>query len=133
MEAYLSQVPEDLSLQPFIIGIDCVSASQSRLKVYVRSPRTSFSFTRNVMTLGGRRNDPLERVSGQFHHLWKLTLGLRDNYFPESRKGAATPESFDLRDFDVAPKCAVKTSRHTSQSVIMPQATRQSPRASFNS
>jgi hypothetical protein len=42
MEAYLSQVPEDLSLKP-IIGTDCASPLQSRLKVYVWSPRTSFS------------------------------------------------------------------------------------------
>jgi DMATS type aromatic prenyltransferase len=59
------------------------------------------------MTLGGRRKDSSERVSEQFHQLWKLTLGLPDDFSPEKelpRRSHLT--SGTCFYFDVAPKCA---------------------------
>ncbi|PQE07994.1 dimethylallyl tryptophan synthase protein [Rutstroemia sp. NJR-2017a BVV2] len=107
MESYLKQNPESSSLKPFMIGIDCVSPSKSRLKVYVRSPRTSFNFVRNVMTLGGLRSG-LDDGLDQFDDLWKLTLGLESNYSrDEDLPNRHHTTSGTCFYFDVAPKSSV--------------------------
>ena len=78
MEEYLRDDPEGATLTPFMLAIDCVEPAKSLLKVYVRSPHTSFRFARNAMTLGGRRGSrgQFDAVASQFHDLWNVTLGL---------------------------------------------------------
>ncbi|POS75482.1 hypothetical protein DHEL01_v206124 [Diaporthe helianthi] len=107
MESYMLHDPHGSTLKPFMIGIDCVEPEASRLKVYVRSPRTSFDFVRNVMTLGGLR-EGLDDVSEKFHDLWNLTLGLGPS-FPSCdelprRQHTTSGTCFY---FDVAPNSSV--------------------------
>ncbi|KUI71475.1 4-O-dimethylallyl-L-tyrosine synthase [Cytospora mali] len=107
MESYLLNDAHGSTLTPFMIGIDCVNPCQSRLKIYVRSPRTSFDFVRNVMTLGGLRSG-LDDVAEQFHDLWKLTLDL-DPSFPSSEElpNRQHTTSGTCFYFDVAPHSSV--------------------------
>ena len=110
MESYLRDDPAGATLTPFMLGIDCVNPAESRLKVYVRSPRTSFEFVRNVMTLGGRRGvqGEFDDVAAQFHDLWNLTLGLdpeapADRDLPKHKHVTAGTCFY----FDVGPQSTV--------------------------
>lgn len=41
------------SLHPVSLSIDCIAPSQSRIKLYLQSPDTTFDSVREIMTLGG--------------------------------------------------------------------------------
>ena len=76
------------TVKPFMLGIDCVRPVDSRLKVYSRSPVTTFELVRRVMSMGGRRKDVME-AEKQLHTLWKLILNLPDD-FPADRELRST-------------------------------------------
>ncbi|GAM40056.1 hypothetical protein TCE0_034f12102 [Talaromyces pinophilus] len=108
LESYLLQSDaQGNSIRPFMLGIDCVKPAESRLKIYARSPETSFNFVHSVMTLGGRR-EGLDGVVGDFHELWKLTLGLAPDEPPENSLSRSSHQtSGTLFYFDVAPKSPI--------------------------
>lgn len=92
------------SVSPFMLGIDCVSPSESRLKMYSRSPVTTFDFVKHVMTLGGRRKG-IQSAEKQLHALWKLTLGLDEDFPSDQELSRESHETAGvLFYFDVAPK-----------------------------
>ncbi|KAH6962026.1 aromatic prenyltransferase [Ilyonectria sp. MPI-CAGE-AT-0026] len=104
LESYLLHDTAGSNLRPFMLGIDCISPTASRLKIYARSTETSFHFVRNVMSLGGRRTG-LDAVSNEFFDLWKRTLGLDPNSAPETElQTVGHPTSGLLFYLDVAPK-----------------------------
>ncbi len=92
------------TVKPFMLGIDCVSPADSRLKVYSRSLVTNFELVRRVMSIGGRRKDVME-AEKQLHTLWKLILNLPDD-FPTDRELPYNPHETAglLFYFDVAPR-----------------------------
>ncbi|KAJ5655088.1 aromatic prenyltransferase [Penicillium lividum] len=108
LEAYLLEAEnQGHGIKPFMLGIDCVNPIQSRLKIYARAQETSYSFVRNVMTLGGRRKG-LHGVIDEFHELWKSTLGLAPDESPERPLLQSSHQtSGTLFYFDVAPKSSL--------------------------
>ncbi|KAL0936942.1 dimethylallyl tryptophan synthase [Colletotrichum truncatum] len=67
------------TISPFMLGIDCISPAESRLKIYSRSRVTTFDLVRRVMSVGGQLKG-LNEVEKELHQLWNLTLGLPDDY-----------------------------------------------------
>ncbi len=66
------------------LAIDCVPLSKSRLKIYGRSPLTSFDSVRRYMTMGGKLSHS-QNVWRQLRDLWCLLLGL-DEAFPTTEE-----------------------------------------------
>ena len=72
-----------------LMGFDCVHPSMSRLKLYIRSPRTSFEDVIDALTLGGRLQEQgLEKVLPSLEFLWAVVLGLD---FPVARTQPLPP------------------------------------------
>jgi 4-O-dimethylallyl-L-tyrosine synthase len=92
------------TISPFMLGIDCISPAESRLKIYSRSPITSFDFVKHVMSLGGRRQG-LDAAEKQLRDLWRLTLGLPDDFDADEQLAREAHQTAGvLFYFDVAPK-----------------------------
>lgn len=67
--------PQGSRLEAEIFAIDCVAPTKSRLKIYMRSPSTSFDSVRDVMTLGGVLDDSnLDDGLKELQRLWTLVL-----------------------------------------------------------
>jgi DMATS type aromatic prenyltransferase len=77
--SFLDSSEDMRKLSVFMIGIDCVKPSESRLKIYVRSPQTSFDSIVNILTMGGKRTG-FERNLHDLKDLWCLTLGLPTDF-----------------------------------------------------
>ncbi|KAL4984565.1 tryptophan dimethylallyltransferase-domain-containing protein [Aspergillus falconensis] len=72
---FLNTSPEGPHLNPFMLAVDNVDPSSSRLKFYFATPRTSYKSIREVLTLGGRRSDPiLESKLRTIHELVKAVM-----------------------------------------------------------
>ncbi|KAJ4356946.1 hypothetical protein N0V95_002889 [Ascochyta clinopodiicola] len=52
---FLNNDPEGQLLKPAILGLDCVSAPNSRIKLYFRTPRVRFTTIHTIMTLNNRK------------------------------------------------------------------------------
>ncbi|KZL81652.1 hypothetical protein CI238_07808 [Colletotrichum incanum] len=95
------------TIRPFMLGIDCISPAESRLKIYSRSRVTSFDLVRRVMSVGGQRKG-LEEAEKQLHQLWKLTLGLPDDSPVDEELPCNSHETAGvLFYFDVASNAAL--------------------------
>ncbi|CAP61864.1 uncharacterized protein PODANS_5_2350 [Podospora anserina S mat+] len=104
LEQFFRQDQDGRTIKPIMLGIDCVDASESRLKIYARSTRTSFEFVRRVMSLGGRRRG-MEKEEGQLKELWCRVLGLpKDMNTEEELPFRDHPTAGTLFYFDVGPK-----------------------------
>ncbi|KAL4938151.1 hypothetical protein BDV06DRAFT_61084 [Aspergillus oleicola] len=72
---FLKTSPEGEHLKPFMLAVDNIEPSSSRLKFYFASPRTSFNSIREVLTLGGRiNNHNLESKLRSLHELVKAIM-----------------------------------------------------------
>lgn len=80
---------EGLMLQPFMLAIDCVEPSKSRVKLYVQTPHTTFDSVRAIMTMGGAIKG-LEGVLADLEDLIQLAAGVERGY-PSSRELPASP------------------------------------------
>ena len=59
-----------------MLAFDCIPPTRSRLKIYVRSPHTSFDFVQDVMTLGDKRRQvQMSSSLEKLHELWDLVTG----------------------------------------------------------
>ncbi|KJZ72347.1 hypothetical protein HIM_08273 [Hirsutella minnesotensis 3608] len=83
--------PEGKLLSPFMLAVDDVAPAKSRLKLYFRTPHTSFSSVREIMTLGGRIPVPEAQLQ-DLRSLIAAVTGLPEG-FPEDAQVARTPES----------------------------------------
>lgn len=72
------------SLEIIIVGIDCVEPKDSRLKVYLRSPHTSFSKVCETITLGNTLDTLADETRANLKDLWRLTLGLPSDFSEHS-------------------------------------------------
>lgn len=107
LNSFLQNDVHGRSIKPFMLGIDCVSPAESRLKIYSRSPVTTFDFVRHVMSFGGQRTG-LEEAEQQLHQLWKMVLGLPDDFPTDKPLNFKSHETAGvLFYFDVAPKSAL--------------------------
>ena len=56
-----------------MLAFDCISPARSRLKIYVRSPYTSFDSVQEILTLGDkRRRVQMSSSLEKLHELWDL-------------------------------------------------------------
>ncbi|KAF4498012.1 tryptophan dimethylallyltransferase [Fusarium agapanthi] len=107
VDEYLSSHDNGRQLRPFMLAIDLVEPSASRLKIYVRSNQTSFRFVRDIMTVGGLRTG-LDQSLGNFYDLWKRALGLNPDTSPEDELPTVDHlTSGAVFNFDVAPKSSI--------------------------
>lgn len=84
LESFLEDDPVGAQLKLEMLAVDCVA--ESRLKIYVRSPCTSFDSVSAILTMNGKLYGP-EIASGlkELRELWHLVLGL-DEDFPSSQE-----------------------------------------------
>ena len=77
MLSFASENPEGAKLEWLAIAPDCISPEKSRLKIYARSPNTSFDSVRAIMSLGGQFTSP-EFLSSlaELRKFWQLVLSL---------------------------------------------------------
>ncbi|KAL5001062.1 aromatic prenyltransferase [Aspergillus recurvatus] len=72
---FLNTSPEGPHLHPFMLAVDNVDPSSSRLKFYFATPRTSYNSIHEVLTLGGRFSSPvLESQLRTIHELVKAIM-----------------------------------------------------------
>lgn len=102
---FIANNPEGSRLTMLAAAIDCVHPSKSRLKIYVRSPSTSFRSVRTVMTLGGKLNNRRsESALEELLELWRLTLRFEDQFSLDDELPSTTHETSGiLYNFDVKP------------------------------
>lgn len=85
------------------VAVDCVIPWKSRLKIYVRSARTSFDSVHTIMSMGGKLQTFPQASLQDFRKLWQLTLGLDENFSSSSdlslnpRQTAGILYNFDIR------------------------------------
>ena len=108
---FLTTTPEGSTLGITGVGIDCVEASKSRLKVYVRSSHTSLNTIRTIMTLGDKQSSfQKEGAIQQLQELCKLVLGLTNDFSPNKQlpskngKCADIVYNFDIKNGDRTPE-----------------------------
>ncbi|KAF5529750.1 tryptophan dimethylallyltransferase [Fusarium mexicanum] len=107
VDKYLSSHDNGKQLRPFMLAIDLVEPSASRLKIYARSNQTSFRFVRDVMTVGELRTG-LNQSLENFYDLWKRVLGLNPDTSPEHELPSVDHlTSGAVFNFDVAPKSSL--------------------------
>ena len=86
IQKYLSTSRQGPGIAAELFAVDCVEATQSRLKIYVRSRETSFDSVRDVMTLGGALNDSkTARGIKELESLWRRVLAIPQD-FPTSEE-----------------------------------------------
>ena len=72
---YINNSPH-LEIDVEIFAIDCVLPAKARLKIYVRSPHTSFRSVEDIMTLGDEnRRLQVAKSLEELHELWDLVTG----------------------------------------------------------
>ena len=72
---YINSSPHQ-KIEVEILAIDCVLPTKARLKIYVRSPHTSFRSVEDIMTLGDRnRRLQMAKSLEELHKLWDLVTG----------------------------------------------------------
>ena len=70
-------------LTPFMISFDCIAPSESRMKIYVRSPDTSLASVERVLSMFDDRSS-MSNGLAELRHLWRLVFQLEDGHDPES-------------------------------------------------
>ncbi|KAF6834478.1 dimethylallyl tryptophan synthase [Colletotrichum plurivorum] len=107
LHGFLRNDPLGRTVKPFMLGIDCVSPAESRIKIYSRSRATSFELVRRVMSVGGLREGVAE-AEEELRRLWGLVLGLEEGFAAEGElRGNAHETAGVLFYFDVAAKAAL--------------------------
>ncbi|KAI0469319.1 dimethylallyl tryptophan synthase GliD1 [Xylaria cf. heliscus] len=121
LHKFLGENPEGKLLSPFMLAVDDIAPSKSRLKFYFHTPHTSFTSVREIMTLGGLISVPEAQLQ-DLRSLISAVTGLRTD-FPEDSEVPCAPEydpaakdnfvelpillSGYLYYFDIAPGAAV--------------------------
>ncbi|KAH7308570.1 dimethylallyl tryptophan synthase GliD2 [Stachybotrys elegans] len=92
------------------ISFDCAAPSESRFKVYLRSPYTSFKKMTEAYTLGGRLQDT-QTLAGiaALKDLWPLLFGVEENFSEDeelplnSHRTAGFAYNFEIQPGKSAP------------------------------
>ena len=72
LKNYIIYAPQR-NIDVAMLAFDCISPARSRLKMYVRSPYTSFDFAQKIMTLADkRRRVQMSSSLEKLHELWDL-------------------------------------------------------------
>ena len=93
-------------LDPFMIAIDCVAPSKSRLKVYARTPRTSLKDVQAIMSMFEDKSKILNGLE-ELSELWHLVFSLPNNDCNGKNTSHLPPKKHDtsgiLFYFEVRP------------------------------
>ncbi len=84
LENFLAFSEEGNQLKVEGLAIDCVDLKKSRLKIYARTPLTSFDSVRQYMTMRGKLSHS-DKTWKQLRDLWGLVLGI-DESFPANKE-----------------------------------------------
>lgn len=85
------------------LAVDCVDPGKSRLKLYVRFPRTSFESVCSILTMGGKLDNLwTQRLLIDLEELWRLVLGLEAAFnVHEELRRTHHPTAGILYNFDI--------------------------------
>lgn len=110
MLAFMTNDAEGSQLEIVGIAVDCILPQDSRLKLYLRSPSTSFDSVCAIMTMGGKLNTFSQATLKDFHDLWQLTLGLAEDFSPSAHlqpkihETAGVLYNFDIKAKSISPE-----------------------------
>ncbi|KAI1261846.1 aromatic prenyltransferase [Xylariaceae sp. FL1019] len=95
---FLANDPEGQYLTPYMLAVDNVKPSKSRLKLYFIASRSSFASVRSIMTLGGRKR-VAEDLLQELRSLICAVSGV-DPGFPEDQETPFTAAHYtdDTKD-----------------------------------
>lgn len=105
LQRFLSTHPLGRDISIVGLGVDCLDPSRARLRLYIRSPNTSFGKVRDLLTLDGSlpmlgSKDALSRLQ----KLWYTLLSLPQGFSPDSELEMVGHETGGvLFSFDVKP------------------------------
>lgn len=113
--SFIDTHPEGALLKPIGLAIDCVIPSKSRLKLYLRSPHTSFDSVATILTLNGTLDTFSSTAIADLRSLWELLLSLPKNY-PTANElpkklDHLHPTSGILYNFDIQPGSSLPQSK----------------------
>ncbi|KAI1272309.1 dimethylallyl tryptophan synthase GliD1 [Xylaria sp. FL0933] len=91
---FLNNDPEGRLLKPAILGIDCVPAPHSRIKLYFRTQHVSFSTIHTVMTLDNRKSISSDMLESLRTLLAAVTGISRD--YPDDHDWPINPRFEDI-------------------------------------
>jgi DMATS type aromatic prenyltransferase len=111
---FIKSHPEVTPVNPFSLAIDCVPAAQSRMKLYMNTPHTSFASVRAIMTLGGRvGGEVVESQLRDLRELIRAVLGLPEDFSDD----AETEQSYFKESLSAATASApVQSNGNTTTS-----------------
>ncbi|KAF2711257.1 aromatic prenyltransferase [Pleomassaria siparia CBS 279.74] len=110
---YLENLDATEQARTEMLAIDCIDPKKARIKIYLRSPRTSFDSVLQMICLGGRLQPWSNSSIHALRTLWKLTLSLNDavsdaDPLPsKSHRTAGIIYYFDIRIGASVPACKV--------------------------
>lgn len=76
LSAFYEACASKYGLKVEIVGSDCIAPAQARVKIYFRTPASSFASVRYIMTMGGALvNANTESALSKLKELWDGVLG----------------------------------------------------------
>ena len=95
------------------VAVDCVPPSLSRLKIYVRSSKSSFDSVCDFLSLGGNLDTFPGNTLQDFKRLWRSVLGLGDDFStseelpPRQHQTAGVLYNFDIKVGSAMPEAKI--------------------------
>lgn len=77
---FVETTPEGSELETIGAAIDCIDPKLSRLKLYMRSPRTSFGSVCTIMSMNEEVTSFNMTAREELFYLWCLVLGLDESF-----------------------------------------------------
>ncbi|KAG5999091.1 hypothetical protein E4U54_002070 [Claviceps lovelessii] len=76
---YIRSHPPDGQPQVEIFAVDCVDSADSRMKIYVRSDKTTFDSMLDMMTLGRKTSDLTDETVSSLRELWCACFAVQNS------------------------------------------------------
>ncbi|KAL2004817.1 hypothetical protein VTN00DRAFT_3090 [Thermoascus crustaceus] len=118
VEAYVASCPPEENARVEFLSIDCNDPDESRIKIYFRTPCTSFNKVREVYTLGGRLKDETTRAGLDIlKELWPLLL----NSWPSIQRIAGVLFNFETTPGKIypEPKLYIPVKHHAKSDIAI--------------
>lgn len=118
VEAYVASCPPEENARVEFLCIDCNDPRESRIKIYFRTPYTSFNKVREVYTLGGRLKDETTRAGLDIlKELWPLLLDVS----PSIHRIAGALFNFEITPGKIypEPKVYIPVKHHAKSDIAI--------------
>ena len=95
------------------VAVDCIVPAHSRIKIYIRSPSTSFSSVRSMLTLNGHTTTWSEDALVRLYRLWTAVLCLPQDHPIDQNLDYTRHETagilyhYDIQPYNDIPECKV--------------------------